>query len=440
MAHQSTTDRHTTVAIVGAGIAGLTAARALYRQGIEVLVLEAADRVGGRMMAETSAVGSRVDLGGQWIGHGHHRFASLAAELGTTVYPTPTPRRTAIVHDGRAMSLLRPATTVAVAALLAVELSTRLRMPKRWASITVADWLQKLPSPLARRLLEVLLEVAPTADLDRFSMSAFAETVRFQGGLFAMLSTKGGAQDSLILEAAGTLTEKIAAELDGRVLLNTPVTAIDRDEGGVIVRSPSALVRASKVVICLPPPLLDAIAFDPPLPPRFARSSRETYMGSVYKAIAVYDTPFWRQTADEALIRLDKPAGGAVFDTSPPAGPGHLCILVGGRQARALDHLKPEDRRDAVLRPIATALSSPAILEPASWHEKAWHLDPYVRGGYSALPNASVIANPFPVPSDPVGNTLYWAGTETAVEHAGYIEGAIESAQRAVQQVIEDLQ
>ena len=97
----NTEAQQTTVAIVGAGMSGLIAARDLQRQGIDVLVLEAADRVGGRTLAETSALGSRLDLGGQWIGQGHHRFEQLADELGATRFQMHTPKAPAII-DGLA--------------------------------------------------------------------------------------------------------------------------------------------------------------------------------------------------------------------------------------------------------------------------------------------------------------------------------------------------
>ncbi|WP_370185238.1 flavin monoamine oxidase family protein [Rhodococcus wratislaviensis] len=432
---QRTTEHNTTVAIVGAGMAGLIAARALHRQGIDVRVLESADRVGGRMMAETSALGSRLDLGGQWVGHSHHRFSALAAELGATVFAMHTPKRPGIVHDGHPVPVLSAATAAAGAALLAVELRAKLRVPERWKSTTVADWLHKVPSATARRLLEVFVEVSTTADLDRFTMSAFAAMVRYQGGLSTMLSTKGGAQDRLIVEGAGTLTDKLAAGLGSRVLTNSPVTAIHRGDRGVVVQSPSTVVRASKVIICLPPPMLATITFDPPLPPARARLVDETCMGSVYKAIAVYDQPFWRATVDAEFVLLDSP-GGAVFDTSPPDGPGHLCVLIGGREARTLDLLDESARRQAVIGALATAVGSPSILEPRSWHEKSWQLDEHVGGGYSALPTVAHTGGFFPLPSDPTDSTLYWAGTETASEHAGYIEGAIESGERAARQVI----
>ncbi|BAH48702.1 flavin monoamine oxidase family protein [Rhodococcus opacus] len=429
--------RKTTVAVVGAGMSGLIAARALQRQGLDVLVLESADRTGGRMMADTSALGSRFDLGGQWIGHGHHRFSALAAELGTTVFPMHTPKRPTVVRHGRTLSAVSPSTLLASAALVVWQIRAKRGAPKRWNSTTVQEWLNSLPSAGARRLLEVLVEVSTTADLERFSMDAFAKMIGYQGGLSTMLSTNGGAQESLIVEGAGTLTDRIAAELGPRVLTGSRVTSISRDGHGVVLRSPTALVRASKAIVSVPPPAAAAIAFDPPHPAGRHRLEQNTYMGSVYKAVAVYRQPFWRSTTDAEFMFLDHP-GFAVFDTSPPGGPGHLCVLVGGREARELDGLDEAGRRRAILGPVAAAIGSPEILRPASWHEKSWHLDEHAIGGYSALPTAGNPEGAFPFPSDPIGD-IHWAGTETASEHAGYIEGAIESGERAAREVIQAL-
>mgnify|MGYP000585418779 CR=1 FL=1 len=107
-----------TVAVIGAGMAGLIAARELQRRGIDVVVLESASRPGGRMLAETTALGSRVDLGGQWIGHGHHRFEALAAELGTTVFAMRTPERPAIVDGAATVRYSSPAAVVAIASVM----------------------------------------------------------------------------------------------------------------------------------------------------------------------------------------------------------------------------------------------------------------------------------------------------------------------------------
>lgn len=427
----------TTVAVVGAGMSGLIAARELCRQGIDVLVLESADRPGGRMMAETSSLGSRLDLGGQWVGHGHHRFTALAAELGAEMFPMHTPKVPEVVDGSGRIATVGPTMLAVSAVLLAWEARARRGAPGKWASQTVDEWLRRVPGRKARRLLEVLVSVSVTADLDRYSMHAFVEAVRYQGGLTAMLSTNGGAQESLIVEGAGTLTERLAADLGTRVLTGHRVTSIHHDGSGATLHTASGAVRADKVIVSVPPPMSARISYDPPLPASRTALEKNTYMGSVYKAIAVYERPFWRERNGHAeFLLLDRP-GGAVFDTTSPDGPGHLCVLVAGTEARELDRLGAAGRSQALLRRLVPRLG-PEVLTPVSWHEKSWHLDEHVGGGYAALAIPGTTDGYLPMPSQPVG-ALHWAGTETASEHAGYIEGAIESGERAAREVIKSL-
>lgn len=428
--------RTVTVAIVGAGMAGLIAARELQRRGIDVVVLESASRPGGRMMAETTALGSRVDLGGQWLGHGHHRFEALAAELGATTFAMRTPQRPAIIDGAATVAYLGPAAIVANTTALGWELISRIGAPSSWKNRSVRSWLRRVPNRRARRILEVLVSVSTTADLDRFSIHAFLEMIRYQGGLPTMLSTAGGAQETLLAEGAGTLAERLAAELDGRIVFDSPVTALHRDEAGVTVHSATGRYRADKVIVTVPPPMAAGIEHRPALPAERISLQDNTRMGTVYKAIAIYERPFWRERGDAELVSLTKPAM-VVFDTSPPNGPGHLCVLVGGPEARDLDKLSETDRRSTILGLLAAHLGD-GIRQPRGWHEKSWHLDCHVGGGYSALPIIGHTAGYLPIGAEPTGH-IHWAGTETASEHAGYIEGAIESGERAAGEVVASL-
>jgi monoamine oxidase len=425
--------RDATVAVVGAGLSGLTAARDLDRAGVDVVVLEAADRVGGRSLSETSALGSRFDLGGQWIGHDHHRVSALAGELGLTEFPMHTQPMPAIVDGPRRLSLASPSLLVAVAALAAVAALSAVGTPARWNEVTVERCLRGVPNRVARRLLEVIALISWTGDLDRMSVHAMTDMIKRQGGLVNILSTKGGAQEALLVEGAGTLAERLAAELGDRVRTGRRVTDVIRDGGGVTVRTTDGDLLVAKAIVAVPPPVAASIRHDPALPPERMALERNTYMGSVYKAVAVYERPFWRDRSGGELLVLGGP-GSAVFDSTPPDGPGHLVILVGGPAARALDHLDADERRAAVLDPLAAHLGS-EVLAPASWHEKAWHRDEFAGGGYLALPIAGTTDGFVPVSSAPVGD-VHWGGTETASDHPGYLDGAIESGQRVAREVI----
>ncbi|MDF3309939.1 NAD(P)/FAD-dependent oxidoreductase [Rhodococcus sp. T2V] len=422
------------VAIVGAGLSGLIAARDLQARGLDVVVLEAADRPGGRVLTATTVLGSQVDLGGQWVGHDHHRFQDLAAELGATVFRMRTPKNPAVYDSKGVLAKNGLSMTLANLVLLRWEAAIKFGSPKKWRVRTVQQWLDaNVRNARARRLLEVLVAATASTDLNRLSMDAFIAFARHNNGLPVMLATAGGAQDSLVVEGAGTLAVRVADGLGDRVRTGCRVLAIRRDTDGATVVTDAGPIRAGQVIITAPPPMAARIDHEPPLPAERRTLEGSMYMGTVYKAIAIYDRPFWRDSTDAESIFLGT-EGSAVFDSSPPSGPGHLTILVGGRDAWPLDELTQHQRQATLLAPLVDRLG-PAIAEPVGWHEKSWHLDQYAGGGYVALPEPGTTAGNYPVAATPIG-PLHWAGTETASEHAGYIEGAIESGQRVALEVI----
>src|SRR6478735_3094628 len=134
------------VIVIGAGMSGLIAARDLHRRGIDVLVLEAADRIGGRAMSQTTALGSRVDLGGQWLGHDHHRLTALAAELGASKFTMHTGTMPGIIDGSRRLSLTSPALLVAALALAGVGVLSLVGTSPRLNTVTLDALLRRVPN------------------------------------------------------------------------------------------------------------------------------------------------------------------------------------------------------------------------------------------------------------------------------------------------------
>lgn len=418
-------------------MAGLTAACELHVRNISVLVLEASSRLGGRTESVTTTLGSRLDLGGQWIGHDHHRLRLLATQAKSTTFKTQSKGLPLLIHRQRRLSPFSPSVLLGVVIVAVFDLMCRIGVPRRWNRVSIENAIVTVaPTATTRRFLEVLTTLSAAAELGETSIYALAKSVPLPGGLLTMLSAQGGAQDSIIAESIGSVVEMLAGQLaPGSVRTNARVMRIQQTGDGVVLRTQSGEeFRAAKVIIAVPPPMLTSIEFEPTLPQERLRLQANTQMGVAYKALAVFPTPFWRPRFGGECVVLDAPARG-IFDSSPPSSsaPGHLCILVCGSPARTLDSLSPQTRMEMLLGPLVPLLG-PEILQPAEWHEKAWHQDEFCGGGYMAVPKLGTTEGLMPMPHEKIGD-VHWAGTETASGHPGYIEGAIESGQRAAKEI-----
>lgn len=343
------------------------------------------------------------------------------------------------MRDGRVLPLYSPSVLLSLLALAIFEVVAKIYVPANWANITLKGaiaWC--IPLEASRQILDLLACVTSTADLDKISVYSFMKMASISGGLSTMMATEGGAQDSLVTESIGIATTMLAKELPARILHNMVVSSISQiGDGRVSIDTSSGDVfHAKKVVVTIPPPMLKKVTFSPALPADRISIQENTRMGIVCKAFAIFDTPFWREGFGGEILMLDDPAC-SVFDSSPPGGPGHLCFLITGVSAHKLDALDANGRRDLLLSRLVPFLGR-QVLKPADWLEKAWHTDEYCGGGYMAYPLVGTTNSSLPVPHAPTGN-IHWAGTESAQEHPGYIEGAIQSGERAAAEVVESL-
>lgn len=442
---------HVDVVVVGAGYAGLAAARELHASGVDVRVLEAQDRVGGRVLTVTSRAGSAVDLGGAWVGHGHDCFAAVVAASGAGTFASPRQGRP-LVGDGGRLRVWRgrlppvgPLTTglVALAAVRLHRAAASVDPLEPWSSpaassldsMTVGSWLHRwLPPGRARRLVGAVLSESVCADVGEVSMLWFLAALRGSGGLASVFGGDGGAQQDLVVGGAGAPAGWMASTLGERVRLSSPAERIEVADGKVTVTAPTGRVRCDRVVMAVPPlparRVLDRSGLEPGLRHWLDNAS----MGSVLKIVAVYDRPFWREAGlSGELLRPDGPLP-SVFDTSPPGGPGHLTALVAAGHARALGRLMPAERRRIALSELVRCFG-PRAERPLDLLERWWDEDPWAGGGYGAFARPGVLTAVRDAGRTPSG-PIHLAGSDTSTEYPGYVEGALRSGQRAAAEVL----
>ncbi|HKS71154.1 MAG TPA: FAD-dependent oxidoreductase, partial [Ktedonobacterales bacterium] len=271
------------MAIVGAGLAGLTAARRLVAVGVETVVLEARDRVGGRTYTRPASDGTLLDLGGQWIGPTQQRIATLAAEVGAATFKTYDTGLNVSFQNGvrTTYSGAIPPAEPQVAgdvieALLTLNIMAQqvpLEAPwlaesaAEWDAQTVATWLRdSVASADARRLLELGVQAVFSAEPRDLSLLHFLFYVHSAGSLIDLLGVTGGAQESRFVHGAQSVANAVAAALGERVMLNAPVYAIAQDERGVRVAAEGVAVTAQHAIVTIPPPLAGRLRYSPPLP------------------------------------------------------------------------------------------------------------------------------------------------------------------------------
>jgi monoamine oxidase len=441
------------VAIIGAGFAGLTAARALTRAGASVVVLEARDRVGGRTFDVTLDDGTVLEMGGQWIGPKQTRIHALLGELGIGTTPTYTAGDFITIidgqlhrHAGELPDDLGAATTAGIEAALA-ELETLaetvpLEAPwlapdaERLDGRTMADWLETSVSDVgAKAFMRAVVEGIFVRTAGEVPMLDFLFHARTAGSFAEAIGFEGGAQQDRIVGGPQGVAKRVAAELGDAVVLDAPVRRIEQGSSRIGVDTDRGRFEADHVIVATSPMLAGRIEFSPALPAIRDGLSQRMPHGSVIKLQVLYPTPFWREAG---LSGSSVSADGAVtfsVDNSPVSGErGVIVAFIEGREARRLSGVAPGVRRREALDGLVRAFG-PAAAEPIDVLELDWSLEPWTRGCYSGHMAPGGWTSFGPALREPCGR-IHWAGTETAAWMAGYIDGAISSGERTASEIL----
>jgi monoamine oxidase len=438
--------------VVGAGLAGLAAARRLVDAGAEVVVLEARDRVGGRTLTVPAADGTPIDHGGQWIGPTQDRIAALAERLGVTTYPSYERGLNTEFRDGQAIRFDGqlpdgdPVSAVAMgqaireldamAARVPLEAPWTAEEALAWDSQTVETWLQaRVGSDLARSWLREAIRSTLAAEARDLSLLHTLFVIGSAGGIAPLLATAGGAQERRFHQGAQAISIRLAESLGGRVVLGAPAQVVRHGEAGVVVEAEGRTVTAGRAILAMPPAIAGRIGYRPALPGWRSQLTQRVPMGSVIKVHAVYEEPFWRQEGLSGFAVSDRGPVTIVYDNSPEDGsPGVLVGFIEGEQARSWARRNRADRRAGVLACLADYFGERAG-RPRELLERSWADEEYSGGCFAGYFPPGVWTSFGQALREPIGR-LHWAGTETATAWTAYMEGAVQSGQRAADEVL----
>jgi monoamine oxidase len=442
------------VCVVGAGFAGLVAARNVSRTGRTVVLLEARDRVGGRSFSR-HVDGVPVELGGTWIGAGQDRVYALAAEYGKTTHPTLEVGDKLFVVGGETR---RYRSSVAEVAPGATEMGQALKtldemakdVPQdapwdapraaEWDRITTTDWLAGLPiDPQAIAQLESWLMTLFTSDLCEVSLLQTLQLVSSAGSMRTLLATRGGYQQDHVDTGTQSIALAIAKELGDSLRCGVRVRGITQTAQGVRVMGDELTVTCARAIVAVPLALASTLSYEPALPLQREFLHQRALGGSVCKVVAVYDAPFWREDGlsgesfsfDSDII--------LTMDTSPVDGRAGvvMCFIV-GPAANRFGTREPEERRESVIQALV-ARFGPLAAEPVDVLEQDWSKEQFSRGAYFAHFPPGALTQYGPAIRQPWG-CVHWAGSETAAVSLGTIDGAIRSGERAAQEVLDALE
>ena len=436
------------VIVIGAGFAGLKAAQDLAAIGHSVILLEAKDRVGGRVK-RAEVAGRVADVGGQWVGAGHTELLGEAVRHGIDTYKQYETGKTVmqllgkVVHFAGQVPKMNPLALIELLRLqrrwerdmktILAEAPWAAPKAVEWDAMTLESWIVKnVRTKAAREFARLVPRGAWAAEARQVSYLWFLDVLRSGTGLNYLMGIKDGALDSKFVGGMQQVAQRMADELGGRVVLGAAVRKVVQNGEDVRVTTDKGDFEGKFLIIAAPPGPIARIVFEPPLPAARDGLHQRMPMGNIIKVIVAYREPFWRADGFSGQVATDDDTLGLALDDTQSGDQGVLLCFIEGRHALEMSAVGKDVRKQKVIDSLERFFG-PKAADYIAYEDNDWMLEPYTHGYVGHMP-PGVMTRFGHALREPCGR-IHWAGTETATEWAGYIEGAMRSGIRAAKEV-----
>ncbi|CAK6449903.1 unnamed protein product [Pipistrellus nathusii] len=448
------------VVVIGGGISGLSAAKLLAEHEVNVLVLEARGRVGGRTYTIRNKHVGYVDVGGAYVGPTQNRILRLSKELGLRTYKVNV-NECVIQHvkgktypfRGAFPPVWNPIAYLDYNNLWRTMDNMGKEIPadapwdaphaEEWDRITMKELFDKICwTETARRFASLFVNINVTSEPHEVSALWFLWYVKQCGGTTRIFSVTNGGQERKFVGGSGQVSELIMERLGDRVKLCQPVTCVDQSGDNIIVHTLNGEVYQCKYVIsAIPPTLTTKIHFIPELPTERNQLVQRLPMGAIIKCMMYYKEAFWRKKGYCGCMIIEDeeaPISITLDDTKPDGSYPAIMGFILARKAIHLANLQKDQRKKIICELYSKVLGSEEALQPVHYEEKNWCEEQYSGGCYTAYFPPGIMTKYGRIIREPV-DRVHFAGTETATHWSGYMEGAVEAGERAARSILNAL-
>ncbi len=440
------------IVIIGAGVSGLTAATELRKAGLTVAVLEARDRVGGRLWTD-DVEGAMLEIGGQWVSPDQDALKETIAELGLETFARYRTGENVYINGQGERTLFEgeifPVSTETEGEILRLitlldGLVAQTDPDRPWThprakeldEISFGAWLEgETDDQEARDNIGMYIAGAMLTKPAYAFSTLQALLMAASAGSFSNLVDADFILDERVIGGLQQVPILLAERLGDDVHLGQAVRTLRWSERGVVAVTDDLEVHARRVIVAVPPVLYSRISFEPALPRRQQQLHQHLSMGFVIKVHAVYETPFWREDGLSGTAFSPYELVHEAYDnTNFGDSRGTFVGFVSDEAADEVFMLTPEERKTRILTSLSHYFGEKA-LSPVVYYESDWGTEEWTRGAYAASFDLGGLARYGADLRTPVG-PISFSCSDLAGKGYQHVDGAIRMGRETAAAIV----